>query len=110
MPTLAAIAGAQPVTSDGVDILPVMQGKPVKRGPLYWEHEGNRAIRDGRWKLVALGPAGAWELYDIEKDRTEMHNLAARHPEIVARMAQQWEDWARKAYVLPWIWAPQYKS
>jgi len=110
MPTLAAIAGAAPVSSDGVDILPVLQGKPVKRGPLYWEHEGNRAMRDGRWKLVALGPAGVWELYDLEKDRTEMHNLAAKHPEIVARMARQWEEWARKTNVLPWIWTPQYAT
>jgi arylsulfatase len=39
-----------------------------------------------------------------------MHDLAARHPEIVARMAKQWEDWARRTNVLPWIWTPQYKS
>ena len=52
--------------------------------PLFWEHEGNAAVRIGKWKLVRKYP-DAWELYDMEADRTEMHDLAAQHPERVAR-------------------------
>ena len=68
---------------------------PVR--PLCWEHEGNRAIREGKWKLVALGPAAAWELYDMEADRTEMHDLAKEQPERVLAMASRWESWAGAA-------------
>jgi arylsulfatase len=90
--------------------MPVFSGRPLKRPPIFFEHEGNRAVRDGKWKLVAQGPAGPWELYDMDRDRTEMRDLAAAHPEIVARMAAQWETWARRTNVLPWIWQPQYQT
>ncbi|MFP6883593.1 MAG: hypothetical protein VCA40_04120 [Roseibacillus sp.] len=44
---------------------------------------------------------GPWELYDMEKDRTEMHNLAARHPEVTSRMTAQYEQWAKERGVVP---------
>jgi hypothetical protein len=66
------------------------------------------ALVDGEWKLVAKGPAGAWELYNMTADRTEMNNLAAQQPERVRTMVRQWETWAHRAQVLPWIWKPQY--
>ena len=89
----------------GTSLVPAMTGKPLARkSPLFWEHEGNRAVRDGRWKLVAKGPQGAWELYDVEKDRSEMHDLAQQHSEIVEQMVEQWLDWAARAKVLPWPW------
>jgi arylsulfatase A-like enzyme len=70
--------------------------KPLQREqPIFFEHEGNRAVRDGRWKLVAKGPAGAWELYDMATDRTEMNDLAAQQPERVRAMVGQWEAWAK---------------
>ena len=94
---------------EGVSLLPAFEGKGLAREqPIFWEHEGNRAVRDGRWKLVAKGPAGAWELYDIEADRSEMHNLAAEQPVRVQTMTEQWETWAHRAKALPWIWKPQY--
>ena len=77
---------------------------------LYWEHEGNRAMRQGRWKLVAKYPAGPWELYDLEADRTELHVRAADEPERVRQMARRWEVWARRCQVLPWPWTPPYPS
>ena len=49
-------------------------------------------MRVGNWKLVAKGPAGEWELYDIDRDRSEMHNLASQQPERVKQMVAQWED------------------
>jgi arylsulfatase A-like enzyme len=65
-------------------------------------------VRVGNWKLVAKGPAGAWELYDIDRDRAEMHNLAQQQPERVKQMVGQWEAWAKRANAIPWIWEPQY--
>lgn len=118
MATCVDLAGAEyPKTRDGVAIQPLegvslrpaFAGQPVaRREPIFFEHEGNRALRDGRWKLVAKGPAGAWELYDMENDRTESRNLAAQHPERLAALVKQWEAWAVRANVIPWIWTPAY--
>ncbi len=110
MPTLAETAGKPLDKSEGLSLLPAFVGRATARRPLYWEHEGNRAVRDGKWKIAAVGPAGPWELYDMERDRTEMHDLAAAHPDIVAKMAAEWETWAHRTNVVPWIWEPQYKS
>jgi hypothetical protein len=88
--------------------LPAFEGKPIDREAIYWEHEGNRAVREGKWKLVAKGPAGAWELYDTEADRTEMHDLATAEPGRTHEMVQKWEAWAKRAHVIPWMWKPQY--
>lgn len=90
----------------GESLVPLIkgEGKWQREEPLFWEHEGNRAIRDGKWKLVARGAQGKWELYDIENDRTETNNLAAVHPERARAMAALWKNWAVRAHVLPWIW------
>ncbi len=94
---------------EGVSLRPALAGQPLGRpGPIYFEHEGNRAVRDGQWKLVAKGPQGPWELYDMTADRTEMNNLAADQPERVQRMANAWEAWAKHAHAVPWIWGPPY--
>jgi len=68
--------------------------------PLFWKHEGNRAIRDGRWKLVAKEKQ-PWELYDVELDRTEMNNLANRVQEIVRELDAKWTAWDARSRVLP---------
>jgi arylsulfatase len=62
------------------------------------EHEGNRAVREGRWKLVALKDK-PWELYDLEADPTEMNNLVAGKTDLVARLAKAWEGWADRCSV-----------
>ena len=64
-------------------------------------HEGNRAVRDGKWKLVSkyMDP---WELFDMEADRTEMRNLAAERPEVAARLAAAYDAWAKSSYAEPW--------
>ena len=85
----------------GVSLLPLVQKKDFDRGgPLFWEHESNRAVRDGKWKIVTEG-MGPWELYDISVDRAEMNNLADQHPDIVKKMADQWQHWAEQNDVLP---------
>jgi arylsulfatase len=103
-------AGGDVPPAEGVSLLPAMRGRRLRPRPLFWEHEGNRAVRDGRWKAAALDPGGKWELYDMERDRTEMHDLAARHPERTRAMAAQWERWAKRTGALPWIWSPDYAA
>jgi arylsulfatase len=108
MATLCDICGAQyPSQFPGRDVLP-LEGRSLKpaftedgvvRGPMFWEHEGNCAMRDGPWKLVRKHP-GDWELYDMEADRTELHDLAAREPARVAAMAKAWDAWAARCGVL----------
>ena len=57
------------------------------------------AVRIGQWKLVKRYPE-AWELYDMEADRTELHDLAAQHPDRVAEMARQYDAWAERCGVI----------
>ena len=89
----------------GVSLKPTFSGKNLNRkNPIYWEHEGNRAIRIGKWKLVAKGANGAWELYDLDADRSELNNLASVHEERMKEMADKWEAWAIEAKAKPWPW------
>ena len=86
---------------EGVSLLPALKGESLQRkNPIFWEHESNRAVRDGKWKLVSKG-GYPWELYDMEKDRTELHDLAAKEPKRVQEMAAAWDTWAARANVLP---------
>lgn len=107
MPTFLDLAGAQYPTNgavkpEGHSILPMIKGEPSDPNRLFcWEHEGNRAIRDGHWKLVALPNKTEWELFDISHDRIESHDLAAEHPDVVARLNQEYDDWATRAGVIP---------
>ena len=58
-------------------------------------------VREGDWKLVTLS-GKPWELYDLEADRTELNDLAARMPDRVKKLAAQWEQWAKRTNVLPY--------
>jgi arylsulfatase len=93
--------GQQITPMEGRSLVPAFQGKPVDREAIYWEHEGNRAIRVAQWKLVAKGARGAWELYNIAEDRSEQRDLAADQPERVEKLAAMWQAWAQRAHVLP---------
>ena len=108
MPTLVEATGAAyPAERGGRAILP-MEGRslmPLLEGRtrpppdlLCWEHEGNRAVREGRWKLVAAGPP--WELYDVEADRTENINMIDKEPGRVQRLTDLYLDWAKRCNVL----------
>jgi len=89
---------------EGRSLVPafVGRGDTIQRKALYWEHEGNRAVRVKNWKLVAKGRQGKWELYDLSKDRTELEDLADSNPEKVKQMAALWEAYAIRANVIPW--------
>jgi len=85
----------------GESLVPIFTGKGRNRAPIFWEHEGNKAVRDGKWKLVSRFPEG-WELYDMEADRTELNDLAAVQPERVKSMTAQWNAWAARCGVQSW--------
>jgi len=86
---------------EGISLRPAFAGEPLQRTkPLVWEHEGNRAIREGNWKLVAMENK-PWELYDMETDRSELHDLAPAQPDRVKTLAADWDAWAKRANVLP---------
>lgn len=87
---------------EGESLLRALEGASWSRSePLVWEHEGNRAVRQGQWKLVREFP-GDWELYDLFADRTELINLAGNHPKKVSELAGVYADWAARCGVLPW--------
>jgi arylsulfatase len=95
---------------EGKSLVPAFANQPIDRDAIYWEHEGNRAVRVGDWKLVAKGPGGAWELYNVPADRAEQTDLAAKHPDTVRGLREKWETWAKRSLVLPWVWEPAYKT
>jgi len=103
MPTCLELAGAKYPDSynghtltplDGKTLMPILQGTEREgHERLFFEHMGGRAVIEGDFKLVALENR-PWELYNLSRDRTEMENLAAKHPEHVNAMSSQWENWA----------------
>jgi arylsulfatase A-like enzyme len=109
MPTFLELAGLQypsiakhpEIKPVGESLAPVFAGKPRTRSPIFWEHEGNKAVRDGKWKLVSRFP-DAWELFDMDADRTEIHDLSKAQPVRVKAMAAMWNEWASRIGVQPW--------
>lgn len=85
---------------EGQSLVPLLKGKKAKPEIIFMEHEGNRALRDGNWKLVALS-GKPWELYDMELDRVEMNDLSAKYPKKVNELSAKWDAWAKRADVLP---------
>ncbi len=110
-PTLYELAGAHYPSHpggheigglEGVSLLPALRGETLVRpAPIFFEHEGNRAMRTGQWKLVSRH-GKPWELYDLSKDRSETSDLAAKLPERVASLSSSYESWAERCGVRPW--------
>ncbi|MCY3711306.1 MAG: arylsulfatase [Caldilineaceae bacterium] len=111
LPTLLDAAGiAQPdeyngqpvLPMEGESFLPLLRGaKWSRQGHIFWEHEGNRAVRLGRWKLVSKH-GGRWELYDMLEDRTELNDLSEKNRPKVEEFAGLYHPWAERVGVLPW--------
>lgn len=122
MATCIEIAGLQYPTNfngnsihplEGKSLVPAFTNKPVAREFIFWEHEGNRALRMGNWKLVSktkkqkkFTPAdeNTWELYDMQEDPSEINNLALKYPDKVKAMAALWEKEAQRTMAKPWPW------
>lgn len=108
MPTLCEVAqapypraceGHEIQPTPGKSLVPVFEGR--RREPhsiLYWAHMGNRAIRTEEWKLV-MEKESPWELYDVQADRTELHNLAEQKPDTVKTLRNQFREWGKSVGV-----------
>ncbi len=107
--------GFEIIPTEGRSLVPVFKGgKIADRDVLYWEHEGNRAVRQGKWKLVSyytenrqfsVGSGkrtGEWEMYDIDEDRTELNNIAETHSDKVRELSGLYEQWKARVNVTDW--------
>jgi arylsulfatase A-like enzyme len=84
---------------EGRSLLPILQGQQrTGHETLCWEHFGNRAVRQGDWKLVAAGN-GSWELYNVKEDRTELNDLAKQLPDKLSEMVGWYDAWAKRVGV-----------
>ncbi len=86
----------------GTSLVTAFANEALQRDALYWEHEGNAAIRVGDMKLVRKGRGGKWELFDLTSDRTEQHDLASENPGLVMSLREKWDVWAVRAHVKPY--------
>ncbi len=124
MATCVDVAGAtypdqyrnQPIKPlEGISLVPLFDDGAIEREAIYWEHEGNRAVRMGKWKLISKASKRHsfiwdkidrlehqhWELFDMALDRTEMNDLATDNPALVRQMADMWQVWAERTGIVP---------
>lgn len=115
MPTVVDAAGAsyprrigsrEILPMAGRSLMPVLRGGRMPERTLFFEHEGHRAVRENRYKAVSLR-GEPWSLYDMQRDRTEMEDLAAKQPGLVEALARKWDAWAAQNQVTPL--PPSYK-
>lgn len=103
LPTAISASGAKykgALDLQGTDLVTEINQPSDSSRFLFFEHQGNRAVRFGKWKLVALDDQ-PWELYNIEKDRTESNDLAKKYPETVSELASAWDAWGAANQVTP---------
>lgn len=115
LPTLANVAGARYPTElaghaitpvEGTSLVPLLEGGALPDRTLFFEHQGSRGVRQGRWKLVwsKYEPREiTWELYDLATDRCETHDLAADEPARVKTLSDAWMAWAKRVKVYPFF-------
>jgi arylsulfatase A-like enzyme len=100
------VAGTAITPLEGRSLKPVFAGKPLNRDQIFFEHEGNRALREGDWKLVAKGRHGQddvqWELFNIRDDRSELHDRSTEQPKRFAEMKARWTEKAAAVRATPW--------
>lgn len=89
----------------GVSLVPTFNNKTLAERPIFWEHEGNKAVRLGNFKLVSKWSTNSeynWELYDLDADRSETNDLALEMPGKTKELELLWKTWAIKTKVLNW--------
>ena len=108
-------AGQQTIPLEGESMLSAVDRRDWEReSPIVWEHEGSSAVRQGQWKLVsAIG--GAWELYNMERDRTELDDLYTRNRSKAQELERIYQEWTERCGVLPWSvispdWNPRMRG
>jgi arylsulfatase len=98
---------------EGKSLVPTFTNQSIQRDYIFWEHEGNRAIRVNNWKLVSRATTNkkflpederAWELYNLTTDPTETNNLILQFPEKGKELASLWQQAAIRTKALPWPW------
>ncbi|MCG3419499.1 arylsulfatase [Oceanobacillus jordanicus] len=85
---------------EGESMLPAFYGEAAEERIFCFEHEQHCGIRKGKWKLSKIKEMD-WELYDMENDRTELHNLRDTYPDLVEEMKKIWDEWANRTDVYP---------
>ena len=100
MRPFVSMATRETLPMAGTSLVPALRGERMPERTLYFEHEGTRAVRQGRYKLTALR-GESWKLYDMERDRTELEDLADRQPRRVESLAKKWDAWAAGNQVTP---------
>lgn len=92
LPTVADLAGASaPDDLDGVSMVPTLVGNSTRQGAreyLYWEYQGGQAVRLGDWKAMRASVDAPIELYDLGSDVAESLDVAAEHPDVIARIEE----------------------
>jgi arylsulfatase len=119
LPTVIDVAGAtypEEFEGEKTTPLPGRSLAPVLRGGtrpapefLFWEHQGNRAFREGDWKIVSAY-GGGWELYNLAQDRSELNDLAKAEPDRLTRLVEKWQAYADATGVVDWASLPQSKG
>ncbi len=95
-------AGNNVLPAAGRSLKPLLKGESIERPEgLFFEHQGNAAVRDRNWKLVRAH-GKPWSLYNLEMDRTELNDLAAADPDRVSKMEEMWKVWAKRVGAQPW--------
>lgn len=93
--------------TSGISLLPLFTSNTITRTqPVFWEHEGNRAMRMGNYKITSQVNE-PWRLYDLEKDRTELNDLAAVNPKLLQQMIEQYEAWYKRVNAQPYFKEPK---
>ena len=91
--------GNEIISMEGKSLNSLFKGEEfIRNEALYFEHLGNKGIRDGKWKLVSK-KGSSWELFDMEADRTELNNLAPKYPELVKELKDKYMKWAKRSFV-----------
>ena len=80
---------------EGRSLMPIFSGSRREgHDAIFWEHNGRKAMRKERWKIVAPQHSDDWELYNINLDRNEMNNVASVYPDVLEQMKTEWQVWA----------------
>ncbi|NDV58290.1 arylsulfatase [Bacteroides sp. 519] len=112
LPTFLELSGAEyPLEYNGNKIIPyagvslvsaITNGEPTVKRDLCFEHFNERALIDDEgWKIIRAAREDKWELYNLNEDRTEIHNLATQYPDRVNKMEQRYLQWEKTHMVEP---------